>query len=129
MAGFSDFLEDELLDHVFRNAAYTQPATVYAALFTAAPSDAGGGTECAGTDYAREAVTFGAASSGAIANSAEVDFGSTGAADWGELTHFGIYDASTAGNLLAWAALTASKTPGSGDPVKFPVGDLDVTLD
>lgn len=128
MAGFSDFLEDELLDHVFRNATYTPPAAVYVALYTAAPTDAGGGTEVSGGSYARESATFGAASSGAISNSAIVDFGTTSAA-WGTVTHFGIFDALTDGNLLAWDALTAEKTIGSGDPVSFPVGDLDVSLD
>jgi len=128
MAGFSDYLENELLDHVFRNSAYSQPAAVYVGLFTAAPSDSGGGTEVSGGGYVRKAVTFGAASGGAIANTAEVDFGTTSAA-WGTVTHFGIFDAESAGNLLAWDALTAEKTIGSGDPVSIPVGDLDVSLD
>ncbi len=128
MAGFSDFLEDELLDHVFRNAAYTPPATVYVALYTAAPSDSGGGTEVSGGSYARTAATFGAASGGAIANSGAVTFPQA-SASWGTVTHFGIFDASSAGNLLAWAALTASKAVGSGDTAEFAIGDLDVTLD
>jgi len=128
MAGFSDYLENELLDHVFRNSAYSQPATVYVGLFTAAPSDAGGGTEVSGGGYVRKAVTFGAAAGGAISNSAEVDFGTTTGA-WGTVTHFGIFDAESGGNLLAWDALTAEKTIGSGDPVSIPIGDLDVSLD
>lgn len=128
MAGFADFLENELLDHAFRNAAYTPATTVYVALYTAAPSDAGGGTEVSGGGYARVAVTFGAAASGSISNSAIVDFGTTTGA-WGTVTHFGIFDAATAGNLLAWDELTAQKTIESGDPVSFPVGDLTVSLD
>lgn len=128
MAGLSDFLENELLDHVFRNSAYSQPATVYVALYTAAPSDSGGGTEVSTGSYARTAVTFGAASGGAIANSGAVTFPqATG--NWGTITHFGIFDASSSGNLLAWAALSASKVVNSGDTAEFAVGDLDITLD
>jgi hypothetical protein len=61
---FSDYLEDAVLDHVFRNTALTSPTTVYVALYTATPSDAGGGTEVSGGSYARTAGTFGAASGG-----------------------------------------------------------------
>lgn len=128
MAHFSDFLENELLDHAFRNSSYTPPTTVYAALYTAAPSDSGGGTEVSGGSYARTAITFGAASGGAIANTSAVTF-PTATGSWGTVTHFGIFDASTSGNLLAWNALSASKTVGSGDTASFAIGELDVTLD
>lgn len=128
MAGKSDYLENALLDHVLRNTAYTSPTTVYVGLYTAAPTDAGGGTEVSGGGYAREAATFGAASGGSISNSAIVDFGTTTGA-WGTVTHFGIFDAETAGNLLYWDALTAEKVIGNGDPVSFPIGDLTVTED
>jgi hypothetical protein len=124
----SDFLENKLLDHVLRNTAYTQPATVYAALYTATPSDTGGGTEVSGGAYARTAVTFGAAASGSISNSADVTFpAATG--NWGTVTHVGIFDASTAGNLLFWGALTASKTINNGDQFKFLATKLVVSLD
>lgn len=134
MAGsFSDFLELELLDHVFGNAAYSAPATLYVALFTATPSDAGGGTEVSGGSYARKDVTnnatnFPAAASGAKSNGTAITF-VTATASWGVVTQFGIFDAVTAGNLLAWGDLTASKTVDSGDTVSFAIGDLDITLD
>lgn len=134
MAGsFSNFLELELLDHVFGNAAYTAPATLYVALFTATPSDTGGGTEVSGGSYARKDVTnnatnFPAAAAGAKSNGTAITF-VTATASWGVVTQFGIFDASTAGNLLAWGDLTASKTVDSGDTVSFAVGDLDITLD
>ncbi len=128
MAGFSDFLENELLDHVFRNSAYTQPTTVYVALYTATPSDSGGGTEVSGGSYARVAVTFGAASGGAISNSAAVTFAQA-TANWGTVSHFGVFDASTNGNLLAWNALTTSKAVNNGDTAEFAVGELDIALD
>ena len=134
MAGSkSDFLENELLDHVLGNAAWSAPATVYIALYTAAPSDSGGGTEVTGGSYARKAVTnnatnWPAASGGAKANGTTITF-VTATADWGTVVAFGIFDASSGGNLLYWADLTASKTVDSGDTAEFPVGNLDVTED
>ncbi len=134
MAGMSDYLENAILDHLFRNSTYTRPANIYIALFTAAPSDAGGGTEVAGGSYARVAVATGAssgwdaASAGATANTSTVTF-PTATADWGTVTHVGLFDASTAGNLLMWAALTSSKTVQNNDIFRFNAGDIDITLD
>lgn len=128
MAGsLSDYAEDAVLDHLFRNTALTSPATVYAALFTAAPSDSGGGTEVSGGSYARVAVTFGAASGGATDNTAIIDFG-TATANWGTIVAMAVFDAATAGNMLAWADLATSKTVNNGDAARFSVGDLDITL-
>lgn len=129
MAGFSDYLENELLDHVLSVGAYSAP-TPYLALFTAAPSDAGGGTEVTGGSYARVDISssFGAAASGASANTSPITF-PTATASWGTVTHVGIYDASTSGNLLAWEALDESKVVGNGDVLAFSVGDFEVTLD
>jgi hypothetical protein len=132
MAGSkSDYLENELLDHVLGNAAYTAPATVYVALYTVAPTDAGGGTEVSGGSYARVAVTnnatnWPAASGGAKANGTAITF-PTATADWGTVVAFAILDAATAGNFLYWADLTANKTVSSGDTASFAVGELDVT--
>lgn len=134
MAGSkSDFLENELLDHVLGNAAYTAPATVYIALYTAAPTDAGGGTEVTGGSYARVAVTnnatnWPAASGGAKSNGTAVTF-PTATANWGTVVAFGILDAASAGNLLYWADLTTSKAVNNGDTASFAVGDIDVTED
>lgn len=130
---FSDFLELELLDHVFGNAAYTAPGTLHIGLFTVAPSDTGGGTEVTGGSYARVAVTnnstnWPAASGGAKANGTAVTF-PTATASWGTVVAFGIFDAGSGGNLLAWATLTTNKTIGSGDTASFPIGDIDITLD
>lgn len=124
---FTDFLENELLDHAFRNSTWTPPATVYVGLTTTTPTDSAGGTEVSGNNYARAAVTFGAASGGAISNSGAVTF-NVPSGSWGTVTHFELWDASTTGNRLAWGALSASRTPGSGDTVQFAIGDLDVTL-
>ena len=134
MAGSkSDFLELEVLDHVLGNAAYTAPGSVYIALFTADPSDAGGGTEATGGSYARATVTNNAtnwpnAAAGAKANGTEITFAEA-TADWGTITAFGIFDAASAGNLLYWAELTTDKAVNNGDTAKFAVGDLDITED
>ena len=132
MAGSkSDFLENEILDHVLGNAAYTAPATVYIALYTVAPTDTGGGTEVAAADYARLAITnnatnFPAASGGAKSNGTAFTYPEA-TNNWGTLVAFGIFDAVTVGNLLYWADLTASIIINSGDTARFPIGDLDVT--
>ena len=129
MAAMTDYLENELIDHVLRNLAYTSPTTVYAALFTAAPGEAGGGTEVSGNAYARTAVTFGAPTAGATDNTADVTFPTASGGNWGTVTHVAIFDASTAGNMLLYGALTASKVVNDGDTFKFNTGDLDVTFD
>jgi hypothetical protein len=125
---FSNFLELEILDHVFRNSAYTAPSTIYVALFTSAPNDAGGGTEVSGNGYARQSMAFSAASSGSIANSGSVEF-PTATGDQGTITHVGLFDASSSGNLLAYGALTASKAVGSGDVFRFNAASLTISLD
>ena len=134
MAGSkSDFLELELLDHVLGNAAYTSPATLYLALFTVAPTDAGGGTEVTGGSYARKdvannATNWPAAAAGAKSNGVAITFVAA-TASWGTIVAFGIFDALTGGNLLYWATLTTNKTVDNGDTAQFAVNDLDVTED
>ena len=123
---FSDYLETKVLDHVFAGTAYTAPSTLYVALFTAAPSDSGGGTEVSGGAYARQTIAF-TTSGDTTSNSAAIEF-PTATANYGTVTHVGIYDASSAGNLMAWAALTSSKTIETGDVFRIPSGDLDITL-
>lgn len=127
MSSFTDFLVDEVLDHVFRNSAYTPPSTVYLALFTTAPTDAGGGTEASGASYARQEATFGAASGGAITNTSEVVFTASGGT-WDGVEAVGVFDASTSGNMLAWDDITSTDV-GDGDAIRFPAGELDITLD
>jgi hypothetical protein len=128
MAGFSDYYENKVIDHMLRNQAFTPPATVYVGLYTAAPTDAGGGTEVSGGSYARQAVTLAAASAGATQNSADITF-PTATADWGTIVAAGLFDAASAGNLLAWNNLTASKTVNSGDTFKITAGSLTISVD
>ena len=129
MAEFSNYLENALVNAVLRNTTYTSPATVYVSLYTSDPTDADSGTEVStsGTSYARTAVTFGAPSNGVSTNSADVTF-PTATASWGTVTHIGIHDASTAGNLLFHTPLDTAKTIDSGDIFKISTGNLSVTL-
>lgn len=134
MAGsFSNYLENALLNQIFRGTAYSFPGTLYVGLYTVAPSDAGGGTEVSGNSYARVSVTANTSNwvestAGATSNSSAITFPqATG--NWGTVVALGIFDASTSGNLLAWADLTTSKLIGNGDTPSFASGDLDVTLD
>jgi hypothetical protein len=130
MAGFSDYLENKVLLHVFGGTSYTAPGTLYVALYTSAPSDTGGGTECSGGSYARKSMadmTVSGTSPTTATNGAAVEF-VTATGSWGTVTHVGVFDASTSGNLLGWAALSASKTVSSGDVFRFDAGDLDITL-
>ena len=132
MATATNYLADKLLNHTLRNTVYTAPATVYLSLHTADPTRTGSHTnEVAVGGYARVAITFGApADNGTaeeVANSALVDFG-TASADWGTVTHWGIEDASTAGNMLFHGALTASKTVQNGDPVSAAISAVKVNL-
>jgi threonine dehydrogenase-like Zn-dependent dehydrogenase len=124
---FSNFLETEILDHVFAGAAYTAPSTKYLALFTAvADGEAGSVTEVTGGGYARQTVAF-TTSGNTTSNNAAVEF-PTATANYGTVTHVGVYDASSSGNLMAYAALSSNKTIETGDVFRVPSGDLDITL-
>jgi len=141
----TDFLENKIVDHIFRTTAYTQPANVYAALFTAASAcDAGTVTEVSGGSYGRVAVAAGNASwkgthgsatgassgtNGTISNAAAATFPSP-TANWGTVTHWGLWDASTSGNLLICAALTTSKTINNGDAApSFAIDAMTIQID
>lgn len=132
---FSNYLENEVLDHLFGAATYTPSGTLYVALNTGVPSDDGGGNflEPVGNNYSRVAVTnnktnWTTASNGALENATAITFPqATG--PWGTVTHFGIYDASSGGNILGSGALTLSKTIVSGDTASFASGALDISLD
>lgn len=126
MSAFSDYLENKVLLHVFGGSAYSAPGTLYLALYTSDPGDDNSGTECSGTAYARQTIAFTVVTDTA-SNNAAVEF-PTAASNWGTITHVGILDALTSGNLLAHGALTASKTVNSGDVFRVPSGDLDITL-
>ena len=131
MGSFSDYLENELLDHLFGKGSYTPPA-IYVALSTADPLDNGSGlAEPSGNGYARAQTAgtdWNAASGGAIDNANAIVF-SEATGNWGTITHFALMDAASGGNLLVHGALSTSKSIGNGDTAEFAAGDLDVLLD
>jgi hypothetical protein len=131
----SDYLENAIINATLRGTTFpAPPASVYIALFTTSPGDAGTGTEVTGGAYARSAVstTGGWAApsggNGSTSNVADIVFTSA-TADWGTVTHIAIFDALTTGNMLYWGALTTPKVVSNGDLVKFLAGTLVLTLD
>lgn len=145
MSDLTNYAENKVIDAVLRGQSLGAPATWHIALLTAVSSaETGSVTECAGTGYAREAVTANttewsgtqsagstSASSGTggrSSNNNVIDFGTAGGGDWGTITHVAFYDASTSGNAWIIRALDSSKVINSGDPVYFPADDLGVTM-
>jgi hypothetical protein len=127
MAEMSNYLENALINATLRNTSYTSPAAPYLALYTSDPTDADSGTEVSGTSYARQEITFGEPSNGVSTNSAAIEFPQAGGS-WGTVTHIGIRDAETSGNLLFHTPLDASKTIATGDVFRVAIGSLSVTL-
>lgn len=155
MAALSDFMENKLIDFLFRAqalgitgataAAGTGPSTLYVALYTANPTDSTAGTEVTGGSYARVAVTSSLANwagtqsagsttassgtGGTTSNNATITFPAP-TANWGVVTGMGLLDASTAGNLLIFSALTVSKTINNGDAApSFAAGAATFQID
>jgi len=126
MSSFSDYLENKVLGHVFGGTSYTAPATIYLALYTVAPDDTGGGTEVSGGSYARQSCAF-TVTGNLATNTSAVEW-PTATGSWGTVVAVGVFDALTTGNLLAYGNLTSSKTIASGDVLRIPAGDLDITL-
>jgi hypothetical protein len=129
MTMLSNYLEGKWVDHVLRNTAYTTPGTsVYVSLHTADTAEDGSGTEVSGNNYSRVQVTsWDAPASRATQNTSAVTF-PTPSGSWGTCTHYGIWDASTVGNLLFYGALSSSIAPTSGSTVRFAAGALDLAL-
>lgn len=128
MGSISDYLENEVLDHIFNGAgaAWTPPTTVYVGLSTADPLDDGSGlAEPTGNNYARASVTFSAASSRAITNSGTVTFNQA-SGPWGTITHYAFFTLVSGGNMMAHGQLAASKAIVSGNTPSFAGGELDV---
>jgi len=124
---FSDTFETTVLTWVFTTSSATRPTEWHIALYTASPSDPGGGTEVSGGGYARQSVTF-TVSGNTASNTAAIEW-PVATAGYGTVTDVGVFDASSGGNLIAYAALTTSKAIDTGDVFRLPAGDLDVTLD
>lgn len=123
---FTDYLETKLLAHTFSNTAYSSPGTVYVALYTVAPTDSSTGTEVSGGSYARQSAAF-TTSGNTASNTSAIEY-PTATAGYGTVVAVAVLDASSSGNMLAYAALSANKTIATGDVFRIPAGDLDITL-
>jgi len=130
MPGFSNYLRNALLDHIFGNATFTPPANIFVALSTTEPSGDGSGvTEPSGNGYARVSTSdadWSGASSFEIQNTSDVTF-PTATGSWGTVSYFVLYDAASGGNMLIFGALTLSKEIVSGRTPSFTAGDLSIT--
>ena len=125
----SNTFETHTLNYLFTTTSVTRPTAWYIALFTSNPDEDASGTEVStsGTAYARQSATF-TVSGNEATNSAAIEF-PTATASYGTVTHIGVFDAASAGNLIAYAALTTSKAIDTGDVLRLPANDLDITMD
>lgn len=147
MANMSDYLENKVVDSLFRAVAFTPPTTLYIALCTATPTDSSTGTtitEVSGGNYARQSITSNTTNwaatdgatlttnpsggtSGTTSNNAAINWT---AVTWAAtITALAICDAATNGNVLFWGALTASKVVSSGDTVTIAISQLTAQID
>lgn len=128
--GLSNYAAHKLLDHLLKTAAFSVPTNIYVGLSTANPGDSFGAVaEPSGNAYARvQKNTWDAAASGATENTGAITF-PTATGSWGTVTHVVLYDASTVGNPLAYAALGTSQAVVNGNVVEFDDGALDFTMD
>lgn len=144
MSAMSDYLENKLIDFLFRGQSYAPPSTLYIALFTTVDNDANTGTEVSGNAYARASVASALTSwagtqatgsvvvssgtNGTTSNNGAITF-PTPSGSWGTVVGFGIFDAASGGNLLFWGPLSINKTINQGDTVTFPVNSLALQID
>ena len=120
--------ETHTLQYLLTTDSVTRPTNWYIGLFTSDPTDTGSaGTEVStGTGYARTAVTF-TVSGDTASNSAAVEFPAASGGNWGTISHIGVMDAATGGNMIVHSALDTAKAINDGDVFRIPTGDLDIT--
>jgi hypothetical protein len=130
MSSFTDYTENLALTYLFTTGSATRPTAWYVGLFTAAPSDAGGGTEVSGNGYARvvTGTISGSGTATTFTNAAAIEFAAASGGNWGTIGWAGIFTASTGGTLLAWAPLTTAKAINDGDIFRIPASSLSITL-
>ena len=135
---FTDYLEGKGLNHVFSGNAYPSPSALYVALFKGTPGEAGGGTEVSAFNYARQSVDMTVSGTGPTeATNDSVIAWPAALGPFGRVTHAGVYDALSGGNLLAWATLTdpsdfsteQSHDIQQTDIFKIEAGNLKIRLD
>ena len=130
MSSFTNYTENLALTWLFTGSSATRPTAWFVGLFTAAPSDTGGGTEVTGSGYTRIATgtISGSGTATTFTNAAAIEFGAASGGNWGTIGWAAIFDASTGGNMLAWAPLTTAKAINDGDIFRIPASSLSITL-
>jgi hypothetical protein len=129
--GLTDYAENKVLNFILVNTTDQTPpgsAGRYLSLHTTDPGDAASATEVSGGGYVRKTITFNTASgtSGSTTNSNAPTWTASGGS-W-TVTYIGIWDASSAGNLLAYGPLTQSRTVADGDTLTFNASSITVTI-
>lgn len=117
----SNYLKNLVIENELRGI------TLYLALYTAAPTPAGGGTEVSGGSYARTTFDLLSPTDGVTENDGDIVF-PLSTADWGVVTHAAVFDAPAAGNMLLFGSLVQAKSVPSGSPFKVKDGDFDFSL-
>jgi hypothetical protein len=130
MSSFNDYTENLVLNYLFTTSSVTRPTAWYVGLFTAAPSDTGGGTEVSGSGYTRivTGTISGSGTATTFTNASAIEFPLATGGNWGTIGWAAIFDASTGGNMLAWAPLTVAKAINEGDIFRIPASNLSITL-
>lgn len=140
MGAMSNYLESHMINASLRGTSFTAPSVgdLHLALFTADPTDANvTANEVDEAWYERKQTgnftspSLNGAGETETSNASSITFDAV-TGDSGHtitITHVGIYDALTAGNLLYHQPLTTPKTLEVGDVISFAIGSLIVTLD
>jgi hypothetical protein len=124
MAGFSNYVEDKVMDCLFNATTFTGITDVYVKLHTGDPGDAG--TSNAAGETTRKIATFGASSGGAVSNDAALTWTNVSTSE--DYTHFSLWDNVSAGNCLGTGTITANAVT-AGDTFTIAIGDLDYSVD
>ena len=128
MSFISNYLENKLVEHVFRANTMVSPAEIYVALYSSDPGEDNSGVELIGNGYTREIVTFGLPSDGVSYNDTDVVF-NPATSDWPTVSHVAVFDLSAGGNMLFYGPLSASISITSGNNFRLPAGNLAVGFD
>lgn len=145
MANMSNYLENKLVDFLFRSGSYTPPTTLYFALCTSTPTDSLTGStisEVTGGNYSRQSLTSTtgnwystqgdntATSTGTNGTTSNVGSIAWNSVTWtGTVSGVAICDASSGGNMLFYSSLNSAKTLVAGDSISFAVSGLSIQMD
>ena len=137
MTAMSNYMENKLINHIFRDTAWSAESGLYVGLvglYDAAELEAGTITkEISGNAYARVSVKGNAnwsagSTNGLTDNESAIEFTTSSGGDWGHISGIFLSNASTSGDVILYGALTAVKFVEDGDQFVIAAGDLDITF-